>query len=469
MSLLSGRVARPSFALAAALTGFVAALHAQAATATPELATAGSFAVLAASTVTNTGPSTILGDLGVSPGTAITGFGPGIVSAGTIHSADAVALQAQRDLTSAYNAAAGLPPSGNVTADLAGQRLSPGVYAGTTLSLSGALTLDAGGDGDAVFVFQSASTLITASTSSVLLLGGADPCNVFWQVGSSATLGTNSTFVGSVMALTSVTANTGAAVQGRLLARNGAVTLDTNTVSRPLCVAAATPAPTPSTATTTPAPSASASPAPVTAVPVEAATPAPTPSTATTTTAPSASVSPAPVTVVPVEVAPIASPAALAPVAAPPSVLPAPEVTAAPAPTIAEPMPPAPLTPTSAPATPPSSIPVASAVPPSPSDSTPPGSSTRVPNPGADSSTSLTVPETAPNPEAAPPADLTQQVTAGEPPTTIVELPSTGAPITALAGVAALLLTFGLLCLIVDRTAGARASRLQGISMRGVA
>jgi hypothetical protein len=254
----------------------VSGTPAQAALAPIGLGTAGSFAVLAASTVTNTGPSTISGDLGVSPGTAVTGFGPGTVVGGTIHSSDAVALQAQTDLTTAYNTAAGLVPTANVTADLGGQSLVPGVYAGPTLSLTGALTLNAGGDPNAVFVFQAGSTLITASSSSVLLLGGANPCNVFWQVGSSATLGTNSTLSGSVLALTSITANTGASIAGRLLARNAAVTLDSNTVSRLACGTVP--------AVVIPTPGAVSSPAPVTATP-GAATPIPTPATAPRTPA----------------------------------------------------------------------------------------------------------------------------------------------------------------------------------------
>jgi hypothetical protein len=199
------------------------------------LGTAGSFAVLAGSTVTNTGPSVISGDVGVSPGSAITGFPPGIVVNGVFHAADAVAAQAQADLTTAYNDAAGRSPVTAVGPELGGQTLPPGVYGGGTLELTGTLTLDAEGDPEAVFIFQAASTLITASSSAVDLINGADPCNVFWQVGSSATLGTDTDFVGTVMALTSITAETRATVEGRLLARNGAVTLDTNTITRPEC------------------------------------------------------------------------------------------------------------------------------------------------------------------------------------------------------------------------------------------
>jgi hypothetical protein len=216
------------------------------------LGTAGSFAVLAGTTVTNTGPSTISGDRGVSPGSAVVGFPPGIVSNGVIHAADAVALQAQADVTTAYNDAAGRATTATVSADLGGQTLVSGVYTGGALGLTGTLTLDAQGDPNAVFVFQAASTLITASTSTVSLINGADPCNVFWQVGSSATLGTNSVFVGTVLALTSVAATTGATVQGRLLARNGEVTLDTNVITASNC-AIAPPATTTTAVPTTPA------------------------------------------------------------------------------------------------------------------------------------------------------------------------------------------------------------------------
>ena len=217
------------------------------------LGTATSFAVLAGSTVTNTGPTTVSGDLGVSPGTAVTGFPPGQVTNGTIHAADAVALQAQNDLTTAYNDAAGRGPVVDKTGqDLGGQTLVAGVYGATgAMALTGTVTLDAQGDPGAVFVLQAGSTLITASNSTVALIGGAQACHVFWQVGSSATLGTGTDFVGTVMALASVTVQTGADVQGRILARNGQVSLDTNTITRSDC--AATP-----TATATPTPTATA-------------------------------------------------------------------------------------------------------------------------------------------------------------------------------------------------------------------
>ena len=226
---------------------------ASAAQSTVGLGTATSFAVLAGSTVTNTGPSIITGDLGVSPGAAVTGFPPGLVN-GVQHKADAVALQAQSDLTTGYNDAAGRTPPTAVSSDLGGQRLVAGVYkAAGPLGLTGTLTLDAQNDPNSVFIFQAGSTLITASNSTVNLVNGASPCNVFWQVGSSATLGTGTTVVGSILALTSASLKTGATVNGRILARNGAVTLDTNTITRPNCSTTSTTTTTaPPTTTTAP-------------------------------------------------------------------------------------------------------------------------------------------------------------------------------------------------------------------------
>jgi hypothetical protein len=209
---------------------------ANAATPVPLGAAAG-FSVLAGSTVTNTGPTTVQGDLGVSPGTAVTGFPPGIL-AGTLHSADAVALQAKADLTTAYNDAAGRGPSTTVAVELGGQTFTPGVYgSAAALGLTGSVVLDGQGSSDGVFVFQAGSTLITASGSSVLLINGANPCNVFWQVGSSATLGTGTHLVGSILAMASITLTTGATVDGRALARNAAVTMDTNSITTPQCTA----------------------------------------------------------------------------------------------------------------------------------------------------------------------------------------------------------------------------------------
>jgi hypothetical protein len=223
-----------------------------AATAPVELGTAGSYSVLGATTVTNTGPTSLGGDLGVSPGTAITGFPPG-TAGGATHAGDAQAAQAQSDLAIAYDDAAGRAPTEAVAGDLVGRTLTDGVYKSAgPLEISGTLTLDAQGDPDAVFIFQVASTLITASASTVALINGAQACHVYWQVGSSATLGTNSTFLGSILALTSISVTTGATVKGRALARNGAVTLDNDTFTDPSC----TSTPPPSTTTTAGSPTA---------------------------------------------------------------------------------------------------------------------------------------------------------------------------------------------------------------------
>jgi hypothetical protein len=230
-------LSRTAFVAACASVALVVASisGAGAASATVGLGSAGSYAVLAGTTVTNTGPSTVHGSLGLSPGTAVTGFPPGVVSAGVVHAADAAAAAAQADLTIAFNDAAGRASTGAVTADLGGQTLVPGVYTGGALALTGDLTLDGQGDANAVFVLQAASTLVTASASRVTLVNGAAACRVFWQVGSSATIGTSSSFAGTVLALTSITAQTNASINGRLLARNGAVTLDSNTFTGPSC------------------------------------------------------------------------------------------------------------------------------------------------------------------------------------------------------------------------------------------
>jgi hypothetical protein len=200
---------------------------------TVNLGAAARFAVLAAATVTNTGPSVITGDLGVSPGTAVTGFPPGRMSKGAIHSADSAAAAAQISLTHAYADAASRTPTATVGTELGGKTFGPGIYSNTTLGITGTVTLNAKGNPKAVFIFQSASTLITASSSVVRLTGGAKASNVFWQVGSSATLGTYSKFVGTIMAYASVTDTTGVSVTGRLLVETAAVTLDTNAVTKP--------------------------------------------------------------------------------------------------------------------------------------------------------------------------------------------------------------------------------------------
>ena len=198
------------------------------------LRSAANFAVLAGTTVTNVpGDGTaIIGDLGVSPGTAVTGFPPGIV-VGTIHAGDAVAAQAQLDLTTAYNDAAGRSTAPiTVSGNIGGMTLTPGLYKSTSsLAISsGDLTLDAQGDLNAVFIFQIASTLTTTSGRKVILSGGAKASNIFWQVGSSATFGTTSVFKGTILANISITFTTGASLDGRALARTGAVSLGANNI-----------------------------------------------------------------------------------------------------------------------------------------------------------------------------------------------------------------------------------------------
>jgi hypothetical protein len=221
-----------------------------------QLGTAGSFAVLAGAGITNTGPTTVSGDVGTFPTTTITGAGSLTIN-GTNHAGDGVTQQAQTDLVTAYNNAAAQGPTNPIVADLGGQSLPPGVYnSASSIGLTGALTLNGGGDPNAVFVFQAGSALTTASASSVVLINGAQSCNVFWQIGSSATLGTGSTFRGTVIALQSITVTTGVTVDGRVLARNGAVTLDTDTIARSGCATApaattTAPAATTTTATTT--------------------------------------------------------------------------------------------------------------------------------------------------------------------------------------------------------------------------
>src|ERR1700733_9677353 len=202
----------------------------------PSLGTAQSFAILGGSTVTNTGPTVITGNLGVSPGTAVTGFPPGTVVGGTIHAADAVAAGAQADTTTAYNDLASEACGSSPATELAGQTLVPGVYCFTSsASLNGTLTLDGQNNPNAVWVFKIGSTLITGSAASVILINGAQSCNVFWQVGSSATLGTGTNFIGNILALASITLTTDAIVSGRALAQTGAVTLDSNQVAVSAC------------------------------------------------------------------------------------------------------------------------------------------------------------------------------------------------------------------------------------------
>ena len=205
------------------------------------LGTTFSFGVLAASTVTNTGPTVVNGNVGLSPGTSVTGFPPGTVN-GTLYAANAVSAQAQSDLTTAYNNAAGQGPTTPIVADLGGQTLTAGVYnSASSIGLTGTLTLNGGGNPAAVFVFQAASsTLTTATASQIVLINGAQACNVYWQVGSSATLGSDSSFVGTVLANQSITVTTDVTILGRVLAENGAVTLDSDTITPSSCATTGT-------------------------------------------------------------------------------------------------------------------------------------------------------------------------------------------------------------------------------------
>lgn len=200
---------------------------------TVSLAGASNFAALSGSAITNTGATIITGDLGLSPGSSIGGFPPGILN-GTLHNNDAVASQAKLDLTAAYNDAAGRTSTDIVTlsGNIGGLTLTPGLYKSTSsLAISsGDLTFDALGDPNAVFIIQIASSLTTTSGRKVFLSGGASPANIFWQVGSSATFGTTSVFKGTIMAMQSITFNTGATLDGMALARTGGISMEGNTI-----------------------------------------------------------------------------------------------------------------------------------------------------------------------------------------------------------------------------------------------
>jgi hypothetical protein len=232
---------RISVAVVVALT--LVFLRANATAQDVDLGTANNFTVLAGSAITSTGPSVInAGDVGLTPGSSITGFPPGTITPPfTMHVDDAVALQAQNDLTTAYKAAAGLARTATLTGlDLGGMTLTPGIYFfASSAQLTGTLTLNNEGNPDAVFVFQIGSTLTTASGSKIVTINdGPIPdltpgISVFWQIGSSATLGTGTDFEGNILAKTSITADTGAIIDGRLLAENGAVTLNDNLVTAP--------------------------------------------------------------------------------------------------------------------------------------------------------------------------------------------------------------------------------------------
>jgi Ice-binding-like len=246
--------------LAAAIAIVALATTAQAAATAVPLRTARPFAVLAGSGITNTGATTISGDIGTFPTTTITGRNT-ITLNGTNHRGDAVTQKAKTDLVTAFKNAAGQGPTKAIAGgQLGGRTLRSGVYnSGSSIGLTGTLILDGRGNPDAVFIFQAGSTLTTAPASQIALVNGARSCNVFWEIGSSATLDTTSNFRGTILARTSITANTGAMVHGRLLARNGAVTLDSNTITTPTCRPAPAPTPRP---TSSPRPTASPSSSP---------------------------------------------------------------------------------------------------------------------------------------------------------------------------------------------------------------
>jgi len=260
MRILKYSLVSSIFLLAIGQTGFASAAT------TVGLGSTSNFSVLAGSAITNVPTSAIAGDVGLSPaaGTSYTGLTAAQVT-GTIYAVDAAGptgstnnaallTTAKNDLVTAYNDAAGQTPNSTVASELGGTTKTAGIYnsADGTFGITGTLTLDAQGNANAVFIFKTASTLITAGSSAVVLANGAQACNVFWQVGSSATLGTNSTLKGTILALTSATLTTGAKVEGRVLARNGAVTLDSNTFTKATCAAASTtPAAASSTASST--------------------------------------------------------------------------------------------------------------------------------------------------------------------------------------------------------------------------
>ena len=264
-----------------AIVALVVSANASVAVPTVNLGSASNFAVLAGAGITNTGPTTLTGSAGSDIGSSPTGTFTGdtlVTTDGTKYIAVDPAVSAAKDaLVTAYNDAAGRTPATTIAADLAGQTLVEGIYnSASSIGLTGTLTLDAQNDPDAVFIFQAGSTLTTASGSRVELINGAQACNVFWQVGSSATFGTSTNFVGHVLALTSITATTGATFQGQLLARNGAVTLDTNTIVNDLCATVAAPTVSP-TATSEPTPTETVTATP-TPTPTETVTATPSPS-----------------------------------------------------------------------------------------------------------------------------------------------------------------------------------------------
>jgi hypothetical protein len=229
-----GKTSRVGLLVLGSLSSLFFASSAFAATATVGLGTAESFSVLAGSTIENTGSTTMSGDLGLSPGSSVTGA-PHVL--GATHEDDAVAIGAKTDLTTAYNEAASRESNGSAGTDLASQSFTPGVYTASSSLLlsSGTVTLNAQGNPNAVFIFQVGEALTTSSNTTVSLVNEAKACNVFWQIGSSATLGTGTHFVGTIMAKASITANSAATIEGRLLAETGAVTLENNTITTSTC------------------------------------------------------------------------------------------------------------------------------------------------------------------------------------------------------------------------------------------
>ena len=266
------------------------------------LGTAATYSILAGTpSITNTGATTIDRDVGIHPAASITGFPPGII-AGAIHAGDAVALQAKSDLVLAYDDAAGRTGAVVAGGTLGGQTLVGGVYnaGGVTLDLTGTLTLNGQNNPSSVWIFQATSDLVTASTSSVVFINGGSPCNVFWQVTSSATLGSGSFFVGTILAMTSITLDSAVNVQGRALARNGTVTLINDHFVTSTCNAAPAVVVPPTRPPFTVAPSVAPA-----ATPIATAASSVGP-TAAPTTAPRAS------TAAPVAAVPTAAPAAVA-------------------------------------------------------------------------------------------------------------------------------------------------------------
>lgn len=257
----------------------------------PRLGTAANYAVMGATAISNTGPTVVNGNLAISPGgsSSVTGFPPGVVT-GEMDTGNADAVLAHTGLVTAYDDAAAETTTVNLTGtDLGGLTLTPGTYTfDSSAQLTGTLTLDGQGSTNATFIFQIGSTLTTASGSTVELINGAGACAVFWQVASSATLGTTTDFQGTIMAMTSITLNTGATIGvgglghgGRALAMNGALTLDTNVITPPPagCAFAAAATPTPD-ATVAPTAAATAAPStpgltPATSAPALAAAPTP--------------------------------------------------------------------------------------------------------------------------------------------------------------------------------------------------